>query len=242
MSVKPRLEVCLSPALLHLFDTKDAIVVIIDVFRATSTIAAALDNGANCIIPVANVEECISIGEATDNSITAGERNGKIADGLKHGNSPSEYPRDFIEGKTLVLTTTNGTKLLHMVNGEHSIVTGSFLNLSAVCKYLVGSEQNVLLACAGWKDRFNLEDTLFAGAVIDRVGQHYDIICDSAIGARQLYSSIDKGNPIEFLRNGSHYHRLSKFGLESDMEYCATIDKHPVLPILQDGKLVVKDN
>ena len=78
----PTLEVCLSPALLHLFDTRNRIVVIIDIFRATSTITAALDNGAKCVIPVASVEECIAIGKQTDNSLTAGERDGKVAAGL----------------------------------------------------------------------------------------------------------------------------------------------------------------
>src|SRR5687768_569133 len=92
----PRLEVCLSPALLHLFDTKDTIVVIIDVFRATSTIAAALHNGAARIIPVASVEECIELGRNTANSLTAGERDGKVAAGLEYGNSPLEYPRSFV--------------------------------------------------------------------------------------------------------------------------------------------------
>lgn len=234
----PRLEVCLSPALLHLFDTKGAVVVIIDIFRATSTITAALDNGAKEVIPVAEVEECIRLGATIENSITAGERNGQIAEGLQHGNSPSEYPPSFIKGKTLVLTTTNGTRLLHMVRDADEIIAGSFLNLSVVCEHLKKANKNVLLACASWKDRFNLEDTLFAGAVADRVAEHFSIKCDSAIGARQLYNSIDKEQPIKFLKQGSHYSRLSKFGLQSDMEYCATIDKHPVLPILKEGKLV----
>ena len=131
-SQKPVLEVCLSPALLHLFDTKGKIVVIIDVFRATSTIAAALHNGAKCVIPVASVPECIELGKSIENSITAGERDGKVAAGLEYGNSPSEYPRSFVEGKTLVLTTTNGTRLLHMVQDADTIITGSFLNLTAV--------------------------------------------------------------------------------------------------------------
>src|ERR1700734_746130 len=121
---KPKLEVCLSPALLHLYDTNGAVVVIIDIFRATSTITAALHNGARCVIPVASVAECIAIGESIPNSITAGERDGKIAEGLQHGNSPLEYPADFIKGKTLVLTTTNGTRLLHMVVGAAEIVIG----------------------------------------------------------------------------------------------------------------------
>jgi 2-phosphosulfolactate phosphatase len=101
---KPTLEVCLSPALLHLYDVKNSIVVIIDVLRATSTICTVLYNGATRVIPVASVPECISIGEQLGASaITAGERDGRIAEGLLHGNSPFEYPREFIQDKTLVL-------------------------------------------------------------------------------------------------------------------------------------------
>ena len=140
---KPELYTSLSPSLLNLYDVEKSIVVIIDVLRATSTIATALYNGAKSIIPVDSVAECIRIGKQID-SITAGERDGKIAEGLAYGNSPFEYPREFIEGKTLVLTTTNGTKLLHMALDKNAkgIITGSFPNLSAVCDYLL--EKNVL--------------------------------------------------------------------------------------------------
>ena len=228
----PKLEVCLSPALLHLFDTKGTVVVIIDVFRATSTIAAALHNGAKCVIPVASVPECIELGTQIENSITAGERDGKIAEGLEYGNSPLEYPRAFVEGKTLVLTTTNGTRLLHMVQDADTIITGSFLNLGAVCDFLAAQGKNVVLGCAAWKDRFNMEDTLFAGAVVSRIGRQFDINCDSARGAKNLYESSGGGNFINFLQDSSHYRRLSGFGLLGDMEYCTTPDLHPVVPIL----------
>ena len=235
----PKLEVCLSPALLHLFDTKGTVVVIIDVFRATSTIAAALHNGAKCVIPVASVPECIELGTQIENSITAGERDGKIAAGLEYGNSPLEYPRAFVEGKTLVLTTTNGTRLLHMVQDADTIITGSFLNLGAVCDFLAAQGKNVVLGCAAWKDRFNMEDTLFAGAVVSRIGRQFDINCDSARGAKNLYESSGGGNFINFLRDSSHYRRLSGFGLLGDMEYCTTPDLHPVVPILEGRELVV---
>lgn len=238
-STKRNLEVCLSPALLHLYDTNDKAVVIIDVFRATSTIAAALDNGAKAVIPVASVEECIKIGNELPDSITAGERNGKIVEGLQHGNSPSEYDRDFVGGKTLVLTTTNGTRLLHMVEGAAHIITGSFLNLSAVCDFLNNTGKDVLLACAAWKDRFNLEDALFAGAVVNCIGERYEINCDSARAARVLYQNLGDRQPIEFLTDSAHYKRLSAYGLQSDMEYCATIDRHPVVPVLKGEKLVI---
>ncbi len=237
MTLKPRLEVCLSPALLHLFDTKGTVTVIIDVFRATSTIAAALDNGALSVIPVSDVQECIDLGLRTPNSITAGERNGQVAEGLQYGNSPSEYPRSFIEGKTLVLTTTNGTRLLHMVEDADTIITASFLNLEAICKFIIARGKPVLLGCAAWKDRFNLEDTLFAGAVIESIKEHFKIECDSAKAAHILHQSVT-GSYIDFLKDSSHYHRLAAYGLEEDMAYCTTPNLHPVVPILQGNELI----
>jgi 2-phosphosulfolactate phosphatase len=227
---KPRLEVCPSPALLHLYDTNGSVVVIIDIFRATSTITAVLHNGASRIIPVASVAECISIGERIPGSITAGERDGKVAEGLQHGNSPLEYPAEFINGKTLVLTTTNGTRLLHMIEGAAEIVIGSFLNLHVLCDYLVKQDKNILLGCASWKDRFNMEDTLFAGAVVNEIQHAFEVNCDSARVARHLYHRSGGSNYIEFLKDSSHYRRLSGFGLQKDMEYCVTPDLHPVLP------------
>lgn len=235
--ILPRLEVCFSPALFHLYDTTDTIVVIIDVFRATSTIAAALHNGAASVIPVASVQECIEIGKSTAESITAGERDGKIAPGLAYGNSPSEYPPAFIKGKNLVLTTTNGTRLLHMVHGMSMIITGAFLNLSAVSDFLIQEKKNVLLGCAAWKDRFNLEDSLFAGAVVDRIHSHFTSNCDSVRAAHYIYKQSG-GDFENFLVDSSHYRRLSAYGLQDDLKYCSTPDLHPVVPMLKDGRLV----
>jgi 2-phosphosulfolactate phosphatase len=237
---KPTLFTSLSPALLDLYELNNAIVVIIDVLRATSTIATALQNGAKSVIPVDSVAKCIELGRQID-SITAGERDGKIAEGLAHGNSPFEYPREFVEGKTLVLTTTNGTKLLHMAleRGAGSIVTGSFANLSVLCDYLLSQNQNVILGCAAWKSRVNFEDLLLAGAVVHRVKDHFSINCDSSQIAETIY--MDAENDLyEFIKqkNASHYHRLTDFGLEKDIRFCLTPDTAQVLPLYTDGKLI----
>jgi len=236
---KPSLYTSLSPALLHLYDLNNSIVVIIDVLRATSTIATALFNGARSIVPVDSVSRCIELGKQME-CYTAGERDGKIAEGLKYGNSPFEYPPDFIKGKTLVLTTTNGTRLLHMAleKGAQTIITGSFPNLSSVVDYLVSSNQKVILACAAWKDRVNMEDTLFAGAVINRVKEHFSINCDSSHMAETLYSQA-KDDLYGFMQKhgASHYHRLTGFGLEEDIRYCLTADLANVLPFYEAGKL-----
>lgn len=238
---KPSLYTCLSPALLHLYDVTNTVVVVIDVLRATSTIATALYNGAREVIPVDSVAKCIELGKKLA-CITAGERDGQVAPGLQYGNSSFEYPREFIGGKTLVLTTTNGTRLLHMAlnKGATEIITGSFLNLSAVCEHLKQVNKNVILACAAWKDKVNMEDTLFAGAVINRIREGFDVNCDSSQIAETLYKTA--GNDLfGFMQkhDASHYHRLMGFGLERDIRHCLTADEANVLPVYVDGKLIL---
>ena len=241
MSHKPTLHTSLSPALLHLYDLSNSVVVIIDVFRATSTIASALFNGAKCVIPVDSVPKAIEISKRIG-GIAAGERDGIIAEGLEHGNSPLEYGRDFIENKTLVLTTTNGTRLLQMAldNNAEKIIAGSFPNLSAVCDFLLAEKKNVVLGCAGWKDRFNLEDTLFAGAIINRVSEAFTVHCDSSLMAEMMYAK-NKNKMIEFAPRLTHYHRLvERFGLIEDITFCLTNDVANVLPVYSDGKLIAQ--
>lgn len=240
--LKPTLFTSLSPALLHLYDVSNSVVVIIDVLRATSTIAVALHNGAKCVIPVDSVNRCIELGKQIG-GITAGERDGKVAEGLTYGNSPFEYPREFIEGKTLVFTTTNGTRLLQMAldKGAQEIVTGSFPNLTAACDYLLKMNKNVILGCAAWKDRVNMEDMLFAGAVISNVKKHCSISCDSSYIAETIYKKAG-GDLFGFMKknSASHYQRLMRFGLEKDIRFCLTADVANVLPLYENGKLSVK--
>lgn len=238
---KPQLYTSLSPSLFHLYDATNSIVVIIDVLRATSTIAAALYNGAQAIIPVESVQDCVHMGKQL-NAITAGERDGKIAEGLQHGNSPLEYPSNFIKNKTLVLTTTNGTRMLHMAleKGAQQIITGSFPNLSAVCEYLITSNLPVILGCSAWKDKINIEDMLFAGAVIDRLKNYFTIHCDASHIARNLYQQAST-DCYTFMQQqkATHYHRLINYGLEEDIRYCLTADIANILPKYKEGKLII---
>jgi len=235
---KPSLHTVLTPQLLDLYEIKDSIVVIIDVFRATSTIATALFNGASKVIPVDSAELCIAMGEQTG-GVTAGERDGKIIPGLSYGNSPSEYPRSFIENKTLVITTTNGTKLLHMAlnQGAKNIITGSFPNLSKVVEFLKSQDAPVILGCSGWKNKFNIEDVLFAGAVIEAVKGHFDIHCDSSFMANQLYMQ-QKDQLTTYIKTVTHWNRLAAYGLEEDMLYCISKDSAPSLPLFKEGALI----
>ncbi|MEO7211009.1 MAG: 2-phosphosulfolactate phosphatase [Chitinophagaceae bacterium] len=235
METKPSLHTILSPGLLHLYDITNSIVVIIDVFRATSTIATALFNGAEKVVPVSSVEDCMAMGIKL-NAITAGERDGKIIEGLQHGNSPSEYPRSFIEGKTLVITTTNGTRLIHLATAQKAtgIITGSFPNISAVCDYLIKENKNVVLCCSAWKDRFNLEDTLFAGAVINRIRENFSMQCDSSLMAAEMYALHQK-DLSSFIRQTAHWKRLSAYNLQEDMQWCISEDVANVLPLYTNG-------
>lgn len=236
---KKNLFVALSPALLPLYPVQNSIVVVIDILRATSTIVMAMHNGAKWVVPVDSIEACIAEGKKM-NALTAGERDGKIIPGLSHGNSPLEYEPQTIADKVLVITTTNGTKLLHQAFQQQAveIVIGSFLNISAVCEYLRQQNHHVILACAGWKDKINIEDALFAGAVVNKLKGDFNIDCDSAMIAETLYQHEEK-NKDTFIPQISHYQRLAKFGLEKDIEFCFQHDKSICLPIFDGEKLVL---
>lgn len=237
---KPSLFTVLSPSLLSLYDLSNSVVVIIDILRATSTIATALFNGAKEIIPVDSVAECIRLSKQMD-AISAGERDGQIAEGLQYGNTPFTYTSEFINGKTLVLTTTNGTRLLHQALDANAqeIITGAFSNFSAVCEYLLSQNKNVILACAAWKNRINIEDTLFAGAVINNIKDQFEVKCDASQIASAMHRDAND-NLFEFMKssNASHYDRLMGFGLEEDIRYCLTTNKANVLSIYKNGRLV----
>ena len=122
--------------------------------------------------------------------------------------------------------------------GAKEIITGSFPNLSAVCDHLIEMKQNVILGCAAWKDKINMEDSLFAGAVISRVREHFLINCDSSHIAEAMYEK-GKKDLFAFLKDSdaSHYHRLMGFGLEKDIKYCLAADGANVMPVYKDGKL-----
>src|ERR1700757_5253573 len=182
-----KVDVYLSPALISLFEVEKYVVVIIDIFRATSSICYGIENGAEAIIPVAEVEECAAYREKGLSYLLAAERNGEVVSGFDFGNSPFSYTKEMVSGKTVVLTTTNGTHALHLSRSAKKIVLGSFLNLTTLSDWLRNQNDNILLVCAGWKNQFNLEDTIFAGAVIEQLKECRFILDDPAIAANDLY-------------------------------------------------------
>lgn len=232
------IEVCYTPQAYHLFHKDEAIVVVIDIFRATSAIVTAFYNGVSKMIPVATVEEAKEY--QANGFMAAAERNGEMIEGFELGNSPFGYMNNKVKGKTIAISTTNGTQAIEASRKSSKIVVGSFLNLDVLCEYLASQKRDVILLCAGWKNKFNLEDTLFAGAVADKLISEsgYDTVCDSAIASRHLYN-LAKDDLFTFLGNSSHRNRLAKLDLERDIQYCLTLNQCPVIPVME-GKYLVK--
>lgn len=228
---------CLTPALLHLYNVEDYIVVIIDIFRATTSICYGIENGAEAIIPVAEVEECLAYQDKNPEYLLAAERNGEVVAGFDFGNSPFSYTGDKVTGKTIVLTTTNGTQALYLSRGAKQIVIGSFLNLTSLCNWLKTTNEHILLVCAGWKYNFNLEDTLFAGAVVEQLKPAQYQLDDPAIAANDLFQ-LGKQDISEYLKKTSHSERLKQLGIEKDIAFCLNTDMTTAIPVLQDNRLI----
>jgi 2-phosphosulfolactate phosphatase len=233
----PKLEVCLTPALIPLYNVQDYVVVVIDIFRATTSICYGIENGAEAIIPVSQVEECSAYKEKGFDHLLAAERNGEVVEGFDFGNSPFSYTKEKVAGKTIVLTTTNGTHALHLSRSAKKIVIGAFINLTAVCNWLKQENDNILLVCSGWKNNFNLEDTLFAGAVVEQLKNAGFVVDDPAIAANDLYQ-IAKDDLNGYLKKTSHSERLKKLGIEADIEFCLRVDLTTAIPVLDGEKLV----
>ena len=234
---KRNIEVCGSPRLFDLYNSSDSIVVVIDILRATSSMCVAFEYGAEKIIPVAGVEEARKY--KAKGFVIAAERDGEMVPGFNFGNSPFSFMGENVRGKSIALSTTNGTQAIQIARQAHQVVIGSFLNLNALCEWLCKQENDVLCLCAGWKNRLNLEDTLFAGAVVHQLKNSglFGTNCDSAIAAEHLYLAA-KDDLFRFLEDSSHRKRLRRLKIERDIEYCLTPNQTRVIPVLQGEALV----
>ena len=234
---KRKIQTCYSPALYPLFHEDDTIVVVVDILRATSAICTAFENGVKKMIPVAGLDEAQKYKDA--GYLVAAERNAIKQEGFDFGNSPYHYMSEEVKGKTIVISTTNGTQAIEAAKGKAIIVIGSFLNLSAVSSWLLQQKKDVLILCAGWKNKFNLEDSLFAGALANQLRESNDFytLCDSTIAAGYLYERAEQ-DLYGFLEVSSHRHRLKNLELEADVKYCLQIDIFTCIPIFNNDGLV----
>ena len=240
MELKSRhkIDACFSPYLYPVYRDDESIVVIIDILRATSAICTALNNGATAIIPVATVEEAKQYQEK--GYLVGAERNAIKLDGFDFGNSPFHYMTEAVKGKEIVLTTTNGTQAIETAKNAYMVVIGAFLNIDALCEMLIRQERSVLLLCSGWKNKFNLEDALFAGAVTEKLTIMNDqyLLGDGCLALKYLYQTAEK-DPYKFLNHSSHKERLARLNLKEDIRYCLKPNQTKIIPVLKDGKLVV---
>ncbi|MBN4077585.1 2-phosphosulfolactate phosphatase [bacterium AH-315-C20] len=234
---RKRIEVCFSPNLFSLYKEEFDIIVVIDVLRATCAICAAFYNGVKELIPVSTIEEARSYQDK--GYLVGAERKGKIVEGFDFGNSPFSFMKDELKDQTVVLSTTNGTKSINIAKDSGKVVIGALANLDVLKVWLEKQDKNVLCLCSGWQNKFNLEDTICAGAISDHLLStgKYRSIEDSSIAAKYLFLSA-KDNILGYLKSSSHRRRLINLKLNEDIKYCLTPNIAPVIPVLDGNKLV----
>tara|TARA_B100000927_G_C16471282_1_gene471636 strand:- start:1110 stop:1841 length:732 start_codon:yes stop_codon:yes gene_type:complete len=239
MQKKRQIKVCLSPALFDLYSDRKSLIVVVDILRATSAMCAAFHNGVKTITPVSTVEEALEYKSKSD-YIIAAERNGEKVSGFDYGNSPIQYVKSNIKDKNLVMTTTNGTRAINIAKKDHEVVIGSFLNITALVKWLNKQNKDIIILCAGWKDDFCLEDSLFAGILSQKLLDTKFFTCfnDSAYAAIELYIN-SKDDIFDFLSNSQHRKRLEHLKIISDIKFCLKNDVTDIIPVLKDDKLII---
>jgi 2-phosphosulfolactate phosphatase len=213
-------------------------VIVIDVFRASTTIAAALAGGARFVLPVADVEQAMKLAEpyADSEVLLGGERECQRIEGFQLGNSPREYTREVVAGKVIVFTTTNGTQALAAAKDAAAVLIGSFVNFSAVADAVAGHD-SVTILCAGNNGRLSLEDFACAGGLVNRLAKGESRLNDAALAARATYKNL-KTDLGRTLTATEHALRLAELGFRADLDFALKVDSVPVVPRLNEGRIV----
>ncbi len=232
-----RIEVCFSPSVFDHFDSTNKVVVVVDILRATSVICTMFKNGVKEIIPVRDIEEAKAY--KAKGFLVVAERSGEKLDFADFGNSPFYFTPETVGGKTVVYSTTNGTNAITVGKDASMVAIGSFLNFNAVLKFLLSTQSDILILCAGWKGKFCLEDTLFAGALASELikSGSYSTVCDSVYAAMDLWGVAKKDVP-GYLEKVAQRHRLKKLGLDNVIGYCFSFDQTEKVPVLEGNRLV----
>jgi 2-phosphosulfolactate phosphatase len=240
MNNKNKIEVCFSPAIFNEFANPEAIVVIVDILRATSAICTAFMNGVKRIIPVATLEEAQDF--KNKGYMVAAERDGIVRDFADFGNSPFNFTSELISGKEIVYSTTNGTNCIMMARSHFRVLIGAYLNISAIAEYIVSQKRDLVVLCAGWRNKFNLEDTLWAGALSELIlsSDMYYTICDSTVASIDIWN-LAKPDLMGYVEKTAQRHRLRQKKLDDVIEYCHTFDQTTIIPALKDTYLVKLD-
>ncbi|MBE3575078.1 MAG: 2-phosphosulfolactate phosphatase [Firmicutes bacterium] len=233
------LDVSLVPAELAERDLNGWAVAVLDILRATTVMVTALENGAAQVVPVLTPEEALAGAGSRQGALVGGERKGVALPGFDCGNSPYEYSREKVAGKTVYLTTTNGTVALRHAARAGAVTVACFRNRTAVARWLAEQEKPVLLACAGRKGRFSWEDLAGAGAVVaalEAVAPGVFQPTDAARLARQVFAEWE-GRLKELLASTEHGRFLIDIGFRDDLPYCAQLDVSRLVPHWEGGSL-----
>ncbi|HKK62015.1 MAG TPA: 2-phosphosulfolactate phosphatase [Bacteroidales bacterium] len=227
-------EACFSPAQYESYENSEAVVIVTDILRASSAIVTAFMNGVDKIIPVGTLNEARAMKEK--GYMVAAERDGIVRDFADFGNSPYNFTSERVSGNDIVYSTTNGTHAINLASSGSQVLIGAYLNITALAEYVKDQKRDVLILCAGWKNRFNLEDTLFAGALAKLILQHasFTTICDAVIGAIDLYD-LASGDMMAYIDKVAQRERLRKNGLDDVIGYCHEHDKTNIIPAFKNG-------
>ncbi len=223
---------------------KDKVVVIIDVLRATSVMVTALNNGCKNVIPVREVEEAMSLAEQDrENNLLGGERDGIKIEGFHFSNSPLDYTKEAVEGKTLIMTTTNGTRAIKNSEGADMILIAAMINGRAVAEKLMELKKDVVFVNAGTYGQFSMDDFITCGYIVSCMketleykGDHISL-SDIAITAQYIYEA----NPdiFSFVEKADHYKRLQRLNCNEDLTYCFTKDIVDIVPMYEANELKI---
>jgi 2-phosphosulfolactate phosphatase len=238
-----RLDVFFGPQEVTPADVANRVVAVVDVLRASTSIAIALANGARAVIPLASSEDVISRAKSLERSEVrlAGERKSQQIPGFDVGNSPRDFTREAVEGKTILMTTTNGTNAILAVQGARDVVIASYVNFSAVLSMLRAALRggtDVTILCAGQEKRFALEDAACAGLYVQHItAKHTKAQINDAALAAMLIDKKFGSNLKRLLRLSAHGAALVEAGFGDDIPLCAAVDAHHVVPVYQDRQI-----
>lgn len=227
--MKVLVDICLSPALYPYYREQSDAVVVTDIFRATTTMCAAFNNGAAAVIPVADIERAREY--KSEGFLVGAERKTRRVEFADFGNSPFEYTPEKVSGREIVFTTTNGTRAIEAANDGAQLFIGAFSNIDILIDTCLRSGKRIVVLCAGWNNRVNIEDTLFGGAFVEKLSEKSDVFfeSDAVRMALKLWESA-KSNPLDYVKNTDHYRRLVANGAESDAAYCLRQNTVSVVP------------
>ena len=232
-----QITVCFTSEQFPYYQTENCNAVAIDVLRASTSICTAFMNGAKEIVAISAVDELKKF--IGTEYIIAAERDGVKIEFADIGNSPNKFTRELVEGRSIAYSTTNGTRTINLAAQCHSAAIGAFTNISAVCRRLEADERDVFLLCSGWKGRFNLEDTVFAGAVAQKLMDtgKFTTTCDSALAAMDLWLPA-KPDLLGYIKKAAVNERLRKLNEAHIIPYCFEIDLTDIVPVYRNGRIL----